>query len=283
MTGAVPRGACDSHCHVIGPHEQFPVSVGAGDIRNDSCAVHLDMLDSLEFDHALIVHPSSVYGDDHSAILAALRAFPNRYRGVGVARADIDDARLDTWAHAGICALRFVGVKTPQGQPFPGSASFEDLFALGPRLRERGMHAQIWADCRDTIAHEAQIRRLGFPVVLDHMGKIDVAAGTKDKYFQRLCALLSEGLVLVKLTVCRNSQQRPAYEDLRPFHDALLKANPEGLIWGSDWPHLRMGNDTPDPRALLNVFRTWLSDVEIEKKILVDTPQRLFGFTHAGT
>ena len=100
--------------------------------------------------------------------------------------------------------------------------------------------------------------------------------------FQRLCGLVRDGRVFVKLALCRNSQQRPFYEELRPFHDALVAANADALIWGSDWPHLRMGAEAPDPQALLDLFRSWVSDVAIERKILVDTPQRLFGFTDAG-
>lgn len=241
------------------------------------------MLNAIGLNRALIVHPSSVYGDDHSAMLAALRAHPTQYRGVAVAGANVADAQLDTWADAGVCALRFVAVKTAQGLPFPGSAGFDDLFALAPRLRERGMHAQIWADCRETVAHESEIRKLGIPVVLDHMGKIDVAAGHQSPDFQRLCALLKDGQIFVKLTLCRNSKQRRDYHELRPFHDAFIHANPDGLVWGSDWPHLRMGDDTPDPKALLDLFRSWISDENIERKILAETPEKLFGFTPAGT
>lgn len=281
MSAALPAGACDSHCHVIGPHERFPLAQGSGDIRDGSCALHLAMLDALGLDRALIVHPSSVYGGDHAAFLSALAAGGSRYRGVAVARADVSDAQLDAWMQAGVCALRFVAVKTPQGLPFPGSAGFDDLIALAPRLRERGMHAQVWADCRDTLAQEAQLTKLGIPIVLDHMGRMDVAAGASGADFQRLCALVGDGHVFVKLTLCRNSKQRPGYEELRPFHDALVAANPEALVWGSDWPHLRMGEETPDPRALLDVFRTWVADAAIERKILVETPQRLFGFTPA--
>ena len=283
MTQALTAGSCDSHCHVIGPHDRFPTSVRAGDIRSDSCLIHLNQLDTLGLERALIVHPSSVYGNDHSAMLAALGAHPAQYRGVAVADATIDDGQLDTWAESGVCALRFVAVKTAQGQAFPGSAGFDDLIALAPRLRERGMHAQIWADCRDTIARESTILKLGIPVVLDHMGMIDVASGHQNPDFKRLCALLKDEQIFVKLTVCRASKQRPDYEDLRPFHDALINANPDGLVWGSDWPHLRMGDETPDPKVLLALFRSWVSDAGIERKILIETPQNLFGFTPAGT
>jgi 2-pyrone-4,6-dicarboxylate lactonase len=166
--------------------------------------------------------------------------------------------------------------------PFPGSAGFDDLIALAPRLRERGLHAQVWADCRDTLAHEAQLSSIGIPIVLDHMGRVEVAAGAAGADFQRLCALVRDGRLFVKLTLCRNSKQRPFYEELRPFHDALVTANPDALVWGSDWPHLRMGAEAPDPQALLGLFRAWVSDADIERRILVETPQRLFGFTHAG-
>ncbi len=143
------------------------------------------------------------------------------------------------------------------------------------------MHAQVWADCADLIANEAQLRKLGLPVVLDHMAQINIAAGPKGSEFLRLCELLRDGQVFVKLTICRNSKQRPDYDELRPFHDALVNANPDGLVWGSDWPHLRMNDEAPDSRGLLALFLSWISDVHIVRKILVDTPETLFGFTPA--
>lgn len=282
MTRVPPRGACDSHCHVIGPHATYPLAQGAGDIHSHSPAIHLALLDSIGLDRALVVHPSSVYADRHDAMLDALKAGGARYRGVAVAHADVSDAQLDNYAHAGVCALRFVEVRTPQGLRFPGSAGFEDLFKLAPRLKERGMHAQVWAECADIVANARLLTGAGIPVVLDHMGRMQVAAGVADPNFQRLLHMVADGAFWVKLTLCRNSPAVPDYAELRPFHDALVEANPQRLVWGSDWPHLRMGAAAPDVAALLALFRRWVSDEAVERAILAGNPEILFGFPPAG-
>jgi predicted TIM-barrel fold metal-dependent hydrolase len=82
----------------------------------------------------------------------------------------------------------------------------------------------------------------------------------------------------VKLTVIRRSQQAPRYEDARPFHDAMIDANPDRLLWGTDWPLVNMGERMPDLGALVDLFDAWASDAEVKRKILVDNPVALYGF-----
>lgn len=274
----LPLGACDAHCHVIGPHERFGMIASAGDIRSDSVERHLAVMDGLGLSRAVIVHPSSVYGDDHAALLHALAVGGARYRGVAVAKADVSDETLGQWTQAGIRALRFVAVKDAQGRPFAGSADFDDLQKLAPRMRDFGLHAHIWANAEDLVAHESLLSTLGFPIVLDHMGKMDVAQGVNGAAFSRLLGMLREGLVWVKLSLCRNSRQFPAYDDLRPFHDAFVSANPAQLLWGSDWPHIRMGAQAPDNDSLLATFFAFVDDAALRERILVRNPEALFGF-----
>ncbi len=282
MSGiSVPEGACDAHCHIIGPSDRYSVAPFAGDVPDGNALRHKEVLHGAGLSRALIVHPSSVYGADHAAMLDALAASGGMYRGVAVADRFVSDAQLEAWRAAGVCALRFIEVKTAAGQRFPGSAGFEDLEALAPRLRALGMHAQLWAPCDDIIAHEKMLVSLGVPVVLDHMGKFDVARGVQDPAFRRLCDLVREGSLWVKLSLCRNSQRFPDYEDIRAFHDAFIEANPQRLVWGSDWPHLRMGAMTPDIGHLLKLFLAWTNDADVAAQILTHNPARLFGFTQA--
>jgi predicted TIM-barrel fold metal-dependent hydrolase len=64
-------------------------------------------------------------------------------------------------------------------------------------------------------------------------------------------------------------------ERARPFHDLLLEANPEQLVWGSDWPHLRV---TPEPDAgqLLETFKQWSGSDTAVRQVLQDNPTRLY-------
>jgi 2-pyrone-4,6-dicarboxylate lactonase len=80
------------------------------------------------------------------------------------------------------------------------------------------------------------------------------------------------------LAVYRLSTQFPDYPDAQPLHGALLAANPERLMWGTDWPHPSIPAAVmPDDGHLLNLFHDWTPDEQTRRRILVDTPARLFG------
>jgi 2-pyrone-4,6-dicarboxylate lactonase len=117
------------------------------------------------------------------------------------------------------------------------------------------------------------------PIVIDHMGNIDAALGTDQPGFKLMCDLLAEGELWVKLSgAYRISRRYPDYPDAKPFHHALVKANPEQVVWGSDWPHPRMEDPMPDDGHLLDLFNAWTPDEALRRRILVDNPARLYGF-----
>lgn len=274
-------GVCDCHGHVIGPRPRFAQASFSGDVPEAWLDRHQAALAAMGASRAVIVQPSSVYGFDHAAFLDALRLRPNAYRGVAVAGAEVSEAQLQAWHAVGVRALRFVDIKTASGGPLPGSVGLDALEKLAPRLRALGLHAHIWADCEAIVANEQRLLALGLDIVLDHMGKPNVASGVEDANFQRLCALVRDGRLWVKLAFCRNSRELPDYPNLRPFHDALVEANPDQLLWGSDWPHLRMGDLTPDVGHLMALFRAWVGDEAVAARILAENPARLFGFPAA--
>jgi 2-pyrone-4,6-dicarboxylate lactonase len=148
---------------------------------------------------------------------------------------------------------------------------------LAPRLKELGWHAQVWATCDTVVAAAPKLLESGIPLVLDHMARFDVARGVQDTVFQQLLQLLSDGRIWVKMTPARNSKCYPNYEDVRPFHDALARANPNRLIWGSDWPFLNMGEVTPDAGYLLDILDSLCGDDTLRQKILAENPARLYG------
>jgi len=70
----------------------------------------------------------------------------------------------------------------------------------------------------------------------------------------------------------------PCLPDARPFHEALVRANPDRLVWGGDWPHPRVEGEMPDAGHLLSLFQMWTPDQAVRHKILVSNPARLYGF-----
>jgi predicted TIM-barrel fold metal-dependent hydrolase len=119
-------------------------------------------------------------------------------------------------------------------------------------------------------------------VVIDHMGRTDASAGTATEGFQCLLRWFGEGECWVKLSGAhRLSRNWPDYTDARPFHEALVRTNPDRLVWGSDWPHPRMNaEEMPDAGHLLDLFHAWTPDEATRARILVTNPALLYGFPH---
>jgi len=199
-------------------------------------------------------------------------------RGIAAATPDVSDATLRTMNDAGVCGLRFIEMPSPDGSGrYPGSVGVDQLTTLAPRIRELGWQAHLWCPIEEHAARLPELVRLGIPLVIDHMGSFEVDLGVTAPAFQALLAVLRDGAIWVKLSLCRNSRLFPDYDDLRPFHDALVEANPDRLVWGSDWPHVRMGSLAPDVGHLLDLLHAW-TDASIRERVLVHNPAVLFGF-----
>lgn len=275
----LPRGATDCHAHVFGPYERFPFSAPLSYAAPlTPLPVYLEMLATTGMERGVLIQPAP-YGRDPSAMLDALRREPDRLRGVAVADASISDARLEEMSRAGVRALRFVEMPDPSGSGrYKGAIGVDELVKLAPRMKQLGLHAQLWAKCEQFAAIIPPLLPLGIELAIDHMGWLETGRGVSDPGFANLVALLKEGRIWMKLSACRNSKVLPDYPDLRPFHDALIAANPDRLLWGSDWPFVRMGALTPDPSHLIDLFHAWVPDEGLRRKILVDNPATLFGF-----
>ena len=275
----LPAGACDTHTHVFGPYDVFPF------VTPSSYAPplapfdrHAEMLDRIGAERVVLVQPAP-YAHDHRALVDALRRYGGRARGIATVTDGVEDDELDALHAAGVRGVRFAEVlDRGTGRRFAGSVGIDHLGRLASRLRDRGWHAQVWARCADVPACVAVAERAGVPVVFEHMGMVDVALGPAHDDVARLIELVRDGRAWVKLAVCRNSTAGPAYPDLRPFHEALVAANPARLLWASDWPFVRMGDASPDVGRLIDLFDEWVADASVRHGVLVANPAALYGF-----
>jgi 2-pyrone-4,6-dicarboxylate lactonase len=268
--------ACDCHAHVFGPFDRFPLAQERPYTPPVTTKEsYLAMLDAAGFARGVVVH-GGASGWDQSAMLDALRAAPERLRGVAVPHPDVSDQELAEWHAAGVRGMRFTDVRGPSAaQRYDGRLDLDDLDRFAPRLRELGWHAQLWANCDVIEQNHARLCAYNIPLVIDHLGYFEVERGVRDSAFQTLAQLLADGYIWVKLTAFRNSRSAPSYEDVRQFHETLVAANDEQVLWGSDWPFLgKRGDDCPTVEGLLQTFRTWVPDVALRS----DNPERLYGF-----
>jgi predicted TIM-barrel fold metal-dependent hydrolase len=280
----VPRNACDCHTHIFGPVEKFPYSSkrlytpGNASI-DDLLALHR----ALHIDRVVIVHPTP-YDADNACTVDAVRKLGARARGVAV----IDDtttARALADMHAaGICGVR-VNLES-YGESDPAVAG-RQLQQAAARVAPLGWHVQTYTNLAILAALHDTILTLPTTLVVDHFGRPQAARGPAQPGFDALLALLHSGKVYVKISAPYRISQLPLYPDAAPIARAMIDANPERIVWGTDWPHPGAAKRDPaviepfrpeDDGAALNWLAGWTKDRAELQKILVDNPARLYQF-----
>lgn len=273
----LPDGAVDAHVHMVAGPDDFPLwegrvqdpAEGSFDDWIDRFETHLETLDLAR---AVIVH-SILYGSDNAITLSTVRRLDrDRARAICLVHDDVDDATLDRLADAGCAGVRLNYVHG-------GILSWEGVKAMAPRLAERGLHVQMLMNARRHMTDLVDdVRSLPVPVVFDHLGWPDMNLGPHERGFSELCAVVSEGHAYVKLSGLNRLCSKP-YDEADPMVRILMDANPERCLWGSDWPHLMLA-DAPQPDAgdLLAAFLRAVPDEDERHRVLVDNPEKLYGF-----
>lgn len=275
----MPKGACDCHCHVFGPYELFPLAGERTYAPPEATGErYLSMLDTLGCERGVLVQ-ASAHGLDNRAMLHAIANAPDRLRGVAVVDAETTLETLQDLYRAGVRGLRIARLLNADGSPrYKNTVDVSALDRLLPHMQKIGLHAQLWTTLDQLESLEPTIRSAGIPFVLDHMGRSGPEVGLDSPEFDRLCGLVADGYLWVKLTPYRPSLAYPDYDDMRPYHERLLQANPDRMLWGSDWPHINMDRDVPDAGHLVDLLAAWTKDRDMLHKILVSNPARLYGF-----
>ena len=284
----VPAGACDCHTHIFGDPKKFPLFSGRVYTPETASPEEMAALHrSLHIQRVVIVTPS-VYGTDNSASLFGIKARGATARGVAVIDEKTPDSELDAMNRAGFRGIRINLATGGQSDASMGRRRFQASVA---RAKGRNWHIQMYMSLAVLSGIKDLVQSSPVPVVFDHFGGAQAAQGLQQPGFGDLLALVRSGKAYVKISgAYRTSTQAPDYPDVAPFAKALIAANPDRIIWGTDWPH--PNSTTPeghpitevtplfqiDDGVLLNQLAVWAPNPEIRKKILVDNPVRLYGF-----
>ena len=277
----LPAGSSDCHVHVYGPFDRFPPAQAGrfSPAKESPVEKLLGMWDAIGISRGVIAHALGA-GEGNRVTLDALRRHPDRLRGVALVKADISDAELDELTDAGFKGVR-INMLRQDGKPVSSEGmKYEDLLALAPRLAERNWHAQLWIETGDLEELAPTLEKLPLTYVIDHMGRTMTDKGVDYAGFRGFCERLKTGRYWCKLSGAdRNTRQGAPYADTAPFMKALVAANPDRLVWGSDWPHVGHA-DAAIPRMsnLLDLFFECVPDEKIRRKILVDNAASLYGF-----
>ena len=277
----LPAGAVDAHCHVFGPGNIFPYAPERKYTPCDASKEQLFALrDHLGFDKNVIVQ-ATCHGCDNRALVDALKASNGKARGVATVNRNVTDAELQEMHAAGVRGTRFNFVKrladfTPR----------DVLLEIANRIAPLGWHVVIYFEAVDLPELYDFFTALPTTVVVDHMGRPDVTKPVNGPEFELFVKMMREHSNIWSKVSCPerlsvsgpkalNGEQN-AYADVIPFAKRLVEEFPDRVLWGTDWPHPNLKDHMPDDGLLVDYIPRIAVTPELQHKLLVDNPTRLY-------
>ena len=268
-----PPGATDCHFHTY--DKQYPVIKEAKLLPDDALPDDYRALQRrIGTTRGVLIQPST-YGTDNRLQIASRQALgAENFRVVAVVAEDVSDAELRQLDEQGVRGVRF-------NLGFPGVLTVSSLPLLAPRLAELGWHCQINMRPKQIEDNADLLNALPGRLVFDHLAQVPQPGGLESAPYKIIRALLDRGKTWVKLSgpYVSSKQGAPDYADAGAVASAYVKAAPERMVWGSDWPHPSEPKDhKPNDGRLFDLFSEWAGGDAAFKRILVENPAELYGF-----
>ncbi|WP_028602364.1 amidohydrolase family protein [Ottowia thiooxydans] len=269
----MPRNAVDCHAHVFGPRARYPFSEERNYTPED-CTVeqYHELLEMLGIDRCVLVH-GGANGTNNQVTLDAIRALGPRARGVAVIRPGLGRAALEAMHAGGMRGCRISSVVR-------GGASFDDLESLADEVGEFGWHVLLHLKSSNELrALVPRLKGISNAFVLDHLGHVRGNEGLTSDGFAAVMELLETDRCWVKLaSLYRSSSEPYPHVDMLPLIHAVVRARPDRVIWGSNWPHPIYAGAMPNDADLVDLIPLWVPDIEVQHQMLVSNPSSLYGF-----
>ena len=269
----LPDGAVDAHCHVFGPSPEFPF---APERKYTPCNAGKDKLfalrDHLGFSRNVIVQ-ATCHGKDNRAMMDACRTAGPLARGIASVGSDITQDELAEMHEAGVRGVRFNFVKR-----LVDATPNEVFIGIADRIQEFGWSIVVYFEAADLEELEPFLKRLPGIIVVDHMGRPDVAKGVEHIDFVKFIRLMAENDHIWTKVTCpeRLTVAGPPYDDVIPFYRKIVSLFEDRVLWGTDWPHPNMKSHMPDDGALVDYIPKIAVSKELQHKLLVENPMRLY-------
>jgi len=277
----LPAGTVDAHCHVFGPGGQFPYAPERKYTPCDASKAELFALrDHLGVARNVVVQ-ATCHGADNRAMVDALKHSNGRARGIATVGRSITDTEIQALHDAGVRGVRFNFVKrlvdfTPK----------DELLEIANRIANWKWHVVIYFEAVDLPELWDFFTALPTTVVVDHMGRPDIRQSVEGPQFGLFLKFMREHPNVWSKVSCpeRLSVSGPpalngeahAYRDVVPFALRVVHEFPDRVLWGTDWPHPNLKDHMPDDGLLVDFIPQIAPTVELQKKLLVDNPMRLY-------
>jgi 2-pyrone-4,6-dicarboxylate lactonase len=273
----VPPGTIDSHAHIFGAPGSYPYSAARGYTPPEAnlqsyLALH-KALGGIE--RAVLTQPS-VYGTDNSCMLDVVENMNGKFLAVVAVDQDVTDKQLEDFHARGARGAR-VNIVDKGGMPFDGITAVRKFTE---RIKDLGWHLELLIHAHEFDNLRATMNRMAVDVSFGHLGYMRTDHGINHPGFSKFLDLLRDGHAWVKLTGSYRitTSTTTPYDDVAPFAKALIAANEDRVVWGTDWPHPSLKGNMPNDGALMDHLADWAPDEAVRKKILVDNAQMLYGF-----
>jgi predicted TIM-barrel fold metal-dependent hydrolase len=269
-----PPNAADCHMHIYDP--RFPESnPRPGQNPKNATVSDYRLLQKRTGTTRVVVVTPRNYATDNRVTIDALKQLGANGRGVAVVHPTITDAELKGLDDAGIRGIRFsLGGAN-------AVVTWDMVEPLSRRVDALGWHVQFNVEGDDIVKHADLLQRLPSRMVFDHLGHPNLPAGIDHPSHAVLRGLLDKRRTYIKLSGAYSNSMigPPDYPEATKIAQAFVKAAPERLVWGSDWPHPSEQNRTlPDDALLFDLLAVWAGNEATRKRILVDNPETLYGF-----
>jgi 2-pyrone-4,6-dicarboxylate lactonase len=269
-----PPGAVDAHCHVFGPAAKFPYAPQRKYTPCDAPKEQLFALrDFLGFERNVIVQ-ATCHGNNNAALVDALRSAGGLARGVASVAPDISTDELRELHEAGVRGVRFNFVKR-----LVDATPREVFFKIADKIAPLGWHIVVYFEAQDLEGLTPFLKQLPAVIVVDHMGRPDIAKGVEHPDFQRFVDLIADNSNIWSKVSCPERLSvsgPPDYLDVAPFSRTLVDRFPDRVLWGTDWPHPNMKSHMPDDGKLVDVIPRIATTSETQRSLLVDNPRKLY-------
>jgi predicted TIM-barrel fold metal-dependent hydrolase len=268
-----PANAADCHMHIYDAARfPMPPSPRVPPMRATVAEYRL-LRKRIGTTRTVIVTPRN-YFTDNRATVDAIAQLGNA-RGVAVLHPDVPEAELKRLHAAGVRGTRF-----SLGDPATAVVKPEMVEPLAKRVAGLGWHLQLNMPGELIVAMADVLRRLPVQLVFDHLGNPPLPAGARHPSHAIIRGLMDGNRAWVKLSgAYLNSQSGPPYPEATAIAQAFVKAAPERLVWGSDWPHpTAPGPMKPDDALLFDLLAVWAPAERVRHRILVENPEALYGF-----
>ena len=269
-----PAGAVDAHCHVFGPEAKFPFAPKRKYTPCDAPKEKLFALrDFLGFDKNVIVQ-ATCHDTDNRALVDALVTSNGRAKGVAFVDEELHRRATQGAGPPACKGVRFNFIK----RLVEFDAEGRDASGSPTRIARLGWHIVVYFEHADLDEMGPFLKSLPTTLVFDHMALPEREGGRRTASTSRTGWRRSKNKTWITKVTCpeRFTLAGPPYDDVVPFARAIVERFPDRVIWGTDWPHPNMPKEAPDDGMLVDMIPKIAPTAELQRKLLVDNPMKLY-------